>query len=197
MKKSFFSFAILAASLLMVSCGNTSNGSNGPAFATDTLTYSEYKWFDMTVVVPQGKGYEFTTTKPEALAEVAGSNMFYVVGDKVVIAVNDFDSKTIDEWKEIIQTNGLEKEKQGIADAKIAGRTAFRYPSLMGDSELKKYGYIYYVDFKDFSEAGLGGYNNFMMTVYPADGQPETIDGLLEDEEVKFLLDNMIVTPKE
>ena len=164
MKKSFFSFAILAASLLMVSCGNTSNGSNGPAFAK---------------------------TKPEALAEVAGSNMFYVVGDKVVIAVNDFDSKTIDEWKGIIQTNGLEKEKQGIADTKIAGRTAFRYPSLMGDSELKKYGY------KDFSEAGLGGYNNFMMTVYPADGQPETIDGLLEDEEVKFLLDNMIVTPKE
>lgn len=197
MKKTFFSFTILAACLVMTSCGGTSNGSNEPAFATDTLTYSEYNWFDWTVVVPQGKGYEITTTKPEALAEVACDNMFYIVGGKVVIAVNDFDGKTIDEWKQKIQTNGLEKEKQGIADATFAGRAAFRYPYLLGGSELKKYGYNYFVDFKDFSEAGYGGYNDFQVIVFAADGQPETIDALLEDEEVKYIMDNMVVTPKE
>ena len=195
MKKVLLSIAIVAAGLFVASCGNNS-GEGKAAFATDTLTFNKYKWYTWTVIAPKDKGYKIVEEKPENLKDVAGNNLAYLVGDKVVIAICDFDSKSLEEWKGLIQKNGLEKEKQGLEDTKIAGRNAFRYPSLIGDSELKKFGYIYYVDFKDFSEAGYGGYNNFNMSIYSADGQPDKIDEVLKDEEVQFILDNMTVTPK-
>ena len=197
MKKALFCFAIVAASMLMFSCGNTGNN-NGPSFATDSLTYDHYSWFTLKASVPQGKGYVITEDQPKAIADVAVSSMFYIVGDKVVIAINDFDSYTIAERKELLQKNGLEKEKQGIEDVKVAGRNAFRWPyMLLEGNELTKYGYYYEIDFSEYSQAGWGGYNMFEMIVYPADGQPNKIDDLLNDEEVKYILDNLVFTPRE
>lgn len=193
MKKVLFSIAIVAAGLFIASCGN--NVGKG-TIQTDTLTYNQYKWFDWIALVPQGKGFQLTQDMPESLKEVTSTKLGYLVTDKVVIELEDFDGKTLDEWKALITKNSPEKVVNGIQDTKIVGRNAFMYPCMMGGSELQKYGYSYYVDFKDFSEAGYGGYKVFSMTIYPADGQPEKIDEVINDEEVKFILDNMTITPK-
>ena len=199
MKKSIFMIAVLGL-MTFAACGNKSgnNGENGEtSFATDTLVFSKFKWFDWTALVPQGKGYQFTEERPAALAEVTGANLCYLVGGKAVIIVNDFESKTLDEWKATAEKNWIKKEVEGLVETKVAGRAALRYPTFQGDgTDLKKYGYVYYIDFKDFSEAGLGGYNSFTISIYPADGQPEKIDEMIDDEEVKFILDNMVITPK-
>ena len=195
-KEAVCSIAIMAASLFIVSCGNASS-SNEPEFATDSLTYDKYSWFTWKAMVPQGKGYVFSEEMPETLKEIASTHLGFLVGDKVVINFCDFEAETLEEEKAIIMNNALEKEKKGIKDTKIAGRNAFMVPYLLGGSELTLYGYTFYVDFKDFSEGGFGGSNIFYMTVYPADGQADKIDELLNDEEVKFVLDNMTITPKK
>lgn len=199
MKKSIFMIAVLGL-MTFAACGNKSgnNGENAEAtIATDTLVFSEYKWYDWTALVPQGKGYQFTEERPAALAEITSDNECYLVGGKAVIIMNDFDGKTIDEWKAIAEKNWIKKQVEGLVETKIAGRAALRYPTYQGDgTDLKKFGYVYYVDFKDFSEAGFGGYNSFTISIYPADGQPEKIDEVIDDEEVKFILDNMTITPK-
>jgi hypothetical protein len=195
MKKVLFSIAIVAAVIAMASCGNKSgNSAEEAAIKADTLTFDEYKWFTWTAFVPQQKGYQITQQLPEAVKDFHySSDITYLVGDKVMVAVEDFDSKTLDEWKAKVSAPDYSGTIDGFTDDNIAGRKALRYELKVGGSTLQLIGYGYLVDFSDNQD---GGYKCFWLRVYPADGQPEKIAELLKDEEVKFILDNMKVTPK-
>ena len=197
MKKVLFSIAIMAiAAIGMVSCGN--NGKSEPSFATDSVKCDSYKWFTWTAQVPQGKGYAISETKPEALKDF-GSGMVLLAGDKVVVCLDDFEDKSLEEWKTLVNkpdyTGTLKKDE--MKETEIAGRKALSFPIKVGGSKLELYGYNYFLDCTDFAQSGYENYKSIQSSVLPADGQPEKIDQVLQDEEVKYILDNMKFTAKK
>lgn len=185
MKKVLFSLAIVAAGLLMVSCG-------GKKIAAEKLTYDDYNWFSWSASVPKDKGYSFAESRPESLAELTDSKLGYLIGDKVVVELIDFDSRSLDEWRPIITDSWPEKVVSGMKDVKVAGNDAIRIPYMIGGSTLVLYGYSYYVAAK-----GFDSYKSVQINVYPLDGQPDKIADLIEDAEVKYVLSNMCFAPKD
>ena len=198
MKKSFLMIVAAAGLMIFAACGNKSGNTSDTgeaAFAADTLTFDEYKWFTWTIPVPQGKGYELTTSLPEQLKDFHSStDIMNLLGDKVLVVMGDFEGKSLDDWKTLVNSSDYTGSLKGLElqDVKVAGRNAIRYKLESGGSELQHDGYGYIVDFTDFPD----GYKCFYLSVYAADGQPNKIEELMNDEEVKFILDNMTVTPK-
>ena len=196
MKKSILMIVAAVGLMIFAACGNKSGNNSEAAFATDTLTLDEYKWFTWTIPVPQGKGYELTTSLPEQLKDFYSStDIMNLLGDKVLVVLGDFEGKSLDDWKALVNSSDYTGSLKGkeLQDVKVGGRNAIRFKLESGGSELQHDGYGYLVDFTDYTG---GGYKCFNLSVYPADGQPNKIEELMNDEEVKFILDNMTVTPK-
>ncbi len=196
MKKFLLSIAIVAAGLFVASCGNKggATAADNTEFATDTLTFDDYKWFTWKAIVPEGKGYKMVpgSELPEVLRDYSNDGIQYLVGDKVLVYVGDFYDKSLDGWK----TNSSYKPEE-LEETKIAGRNALRARSIESDGQTTKFwGYTYYVDSSDFGAAGYEHYKSFTFSVYSADGKYDVIDSVLADEQVQFILDNMTVTPK-
>lgn len=195
---------ILAGGIFMITSLVSKKGDSKAIKNPEVLTWDNEKNYKVSVTVPKEKGYEFVDKQSEKAPYEDSLVDFTLVGEKFIIAFEaasytyqtsyaykekygENDKPNFEEYKKMVE------EKLNSLQGKIVQVNGEDVVERSIGSEIRGVQRVINADGKLFNSAEKGGM--LIADIYPTDPSVE-IDTLLQDEEVKAIIDSIKIEAK-